>query len=216
MGGVLATVAPGPPANRAYAVASKFEVAAAFWCKTSSKVTQRFLVLFLVRRRGNGVHQGRGILLEVVEHQAPLLVLIDVVVLQQQAQVRFFFPDGYCFGHLRFFGRSQHHQLVDLREVNLFALVFQRDELLWLFHRTLLFLDLLKVLLDTIWVDQALLQVLASIVHGKAGGHFLLDLDHVVEDLDGEVFVSLEVDCRVLGHTVEARFSEARTTLVQS
>ena len=46
--------------------------------------------------------------------------------------------------------------------------------------------------------------MLASIVHGEAILHVLLDLNHVVEDLDREVLISLEVDRRVLGHACKA------------
>ena len=98
-----------------------------------------------------------------------------------------------------------------------FTLVFQRDELISDFKERsagLILLNLPQVLLDTIRVDQAFLEVLSSIVHGEASGHLLLYLDHVVEDFNSKVFVTLEVDRRVRCLPVKAFLAKTRPTLI--
>jgi len=59
-------------------------------------------------------------------------------------------------------------------------------------------LDFLEILLDTIRVDQTLLQVLATIVHGEALSHLFFNLDHVVENFNRKILVTLEVDSWIL------------------
>ena len=75
-------------------------------------------------------------------------------------------------------------------------------------------LDLLEVLFDTIRIDQAFLKILATVIHRESLCHVLLNLNHIVENFDSEIFVLLEIHHGVLSAADIPRISTAIHTCI--
>ena len=77
-------------------------------------------------------------------------------------------------------------------------------------------LELTAVRIQTLTLarTQTLLQILATIVHGEALSHLFFNLDHVVQDFNRKILITLEIDSWILS-TVKICLTESSPTLLR-
>jgi hypothetical protein len=172
------------------------------------EVFQRVFVFLFSRWGRQCVQQGIGVLFEVVKHEFPLLLIIEVLV-SQKIKLALLKGADRIRDSRWFADRLDVFVVKDRVFLSVFTDCIDADKIflsncLTLFYHCLLRLyklflfSLQKKFFHSLWIYKTFFKVLTTIVYRESVVLIFFNLDHTVKNLDREVCVCFEVDFRVL------------------